>query len=534
VIAEKRLKPFDTTGAFRPNADNVLRLAVRGAGATLLSSGLALAIQIVSTVVLARLLTPADFGVVTMVTTFSLLLVNFGVNGFTEAVIQWEKIDHDLATNLFWINLAGALVLSLAFAAAGTLMARFYRDPVVSHVAIGVSLSIFVTSLSVLHLAILMRAMQFYLTSGIDILSRIVALTVSIFLAWNGWGYWALVAGLVAQPLMLAAGAWTLCRWVPGLPRRAPGTRAVVWFAMSVYARFAVNYSARNMDNLLVGWKFQAQALGFYKKAYDLFALSAGQIVAPLSHVAVSALSRLTGDWVQFRRYFLSTLGVTAFVGMGCSGYLTLIGKDLIRFLLGPKWGPTGVIFMFFGPGIGPMLIYYTHGWIHLSIGKAERWFRWAIVEFVFTGLSFLVALHWGPVGIALAWTVSYWLLIAPAFWYAGKPIDLGLGQVFGVIWRYVLAAFLAASGSALIIQRYLVLSDATGAFGALLRIAASSAMFVLMYFLMVILFHRSYGPIYQVARLLRDMVPRNRQSAPPTALQAVAAAEQADGVARG
>jgi O-antigen/teichoic acid export membrane protein len=528
-----RLKPFDASGAFRPTADNVLRLAVRGAGATLFSSGLALGIQIVGTVVLARLLTPADFGVVTMVTTFSLLLVNFGVNGFTEAIIQWEKIDHALATNLFWINLAGGVVLTVAFAAAGTLLARLYRDPMVTRVTIGVSLTILITSISVVHLAILMRAMQFYLTSGVDILSRIVLLAVSIGLAWSRWGYWALVAGLVAQPLTQVIGGWYLCQWIPGLPRRVPGTAAVVRFAMSVYGRFGINYSCRNMDNLLVGWRFQAQALGFYKKAYDLFALSAGQIVAPLSHVAVAALSRLTGDYTQFKRYFLRTLGVTAFVGMGCSGYLTLIGKDLIRFLLGPKWGPTGVIFMFFGPGIGPMLIYYTQGWIHLSIGKADRWFRWGIVEFFFTGLSFLIALHWGPVGIALAWTVSYWLLIAPAFWYAGKPIDLGIGPIFGAIWKYVVASFLAASGSALIVQRYVFLTQAPGAAGALTRIAAMSVLFGISYFLMVILFHRGYGPIYQFGRLVRDMVP-HKEPAASTNVAALAGASEADGVVRG
>jgi len=82
------LKPFDANGQFRPATDQLLGLAVRGAGVTVLTSGLGLAIQVVSTVTLARLLTPKDFGVVTMVTTFSLLLVNFGLNGFTEAILQ--------------------------------------------------------------------------------------------------------------------------------------------------------------------------------------------------------------------------------------------------------------------------------------------------------------------------------------------------------------------------------------------------------------------------------------------------------------
>src|SRR5215813_14080144 len=81
--------PFDASGEFRriPESKQLRRLAIRGATATVSASGLALAAQVVSTVTLARLLTPADFGVVAMVTTFSLLLANFGLNGFTEAII---------------------------------------------------------------------------------------------------------------------------------------------------------------------------------------------------------------------------------------------------------------------------------------------------------------------------------------------------------------------------------------------------------------------------------------------------------------
>src|SRR5690348_839177 len=96
--------PFDATGAFHPLAEDskLRRLAVRGAAATVSASGLSLAVGVISTVILARLLTPADFGVVTMATTFSLLVASFGLDGFTEAVIQCKEIDHGTASNLFW------------------------------------------------------------------------------------------------------------------------------------------------------------------------------------------------------------------------------------------------------------------------------------------------------------------------------------------------------------------------------------------------------------------------------------------------
>ena len=103
---EEQLKPFDANGAFHPvaKAEGVRRAAVRGASVTILASGVSFVVQMAATVVLARLLTPADFGVVTMVTTFSLLLSSFGMNGFSELILQREEVTHFLVSNLFWIK----------------------------------------------------------------------------------------------------------------------------------------------------------------------------------------------------------------------------------------------------------------------------------------------------------------------------------------------------------------------------------------------------------------------------------------------
>jgi glycosyltransferase involved in cell wall biosynthesis/O-antigen/teichoic acid export membrane protein len=477
----------------------------------LLSGGVGLAVQIVATAVLARLLMPRDFGLVTMVTTFSLLLVNFGLNGLTEAVIQTEEINHSLASTLFWINVGVGFVLTLAFAAAGSLLARFYHDPHVQLVAIGISPTILVTSVSVLHLALLKRAMRFMQVSVNDICARVVSVVVAIFLGWAGWGYWALIAGIVALALSTTVGAWYLCRWVPGLPRRVAGTDSVLRFATHAYGRFGVNYVARNTDNLLVGWRFSAQSLGFYKKAYDLFALPVSQFVAALTVVVVATLSRVTRNAAEYRRYLLGALTVAAFVGMGLAVDLTLIGKDLIRLLLGPGWEESGRIFTFFAPGIGIMILYHTHGWIHLSIGRADRWFRWGIIEFVVTCLLFVAGLPWGPVGIAVAWTVSFWLLTAPAMWYAGRPIGFGVKPVLAAVWRYVLAALLAGLLTEFGIRRIPALVAASGAAGALFRMVAVSLVLGILYLVAVVLLHGGFAPLYRIAGLLREMVLNDR-----------------------
>jgi PST family polysaccharide transporter len=515
------MKPFDENGAFAPSVDvggdTLRRLAVKGAGKTILSGGYVLAIQVVATVFLARLLTPRDFGVVTMVTTFSLLLSSFGMNGFTEALIQREQIDRTVTSNLFWIVVAGGLFLASGFVAAGSWLAKFYGEPLVAPISAGLSVSIFLDTVSVMHLALLKRAMRFSAVANNLVVARVASVLVSIAFGLAGWGYWALVMGAIAQSLCGTIGAWMMCRWIPGRPRNAEGTGAMVRFAMYTYGRYSVNYFTRNTDNLLVGWRFGAPALGFYKKAYDLFSLSASQLVASTSVVAVSALSRVIDDDAKYRRYLLGSIAVMAFLGMAISGNLTLIGTDLIRLLLGPGWGTAGRIFTYFAPGIGIMIVYGTHGWIHLSIGRADRWFRWGIVEWTVTIGLFIASLHWGPSGIAAAWCLSFWILTVPAMWYAGKPIALGVGSILDVVWRYTVAALAAGIATKLVLSQWGFLASATGVKGAALRVAFVSVAFVVLYLAGVVILHRGFAPLRRLIGLLREMTSATRAEATAT-----------------
>jgi PST family polysaccharide transporter len=154
------------------------------------------------------------------------------------------------------------------------------------------------------------------------------------------------------------------------------------------------------------------------------------------------------------------------------------------------------------------MLLYNTHGWVHLSIGRPERWFRWGLMEFVCTASLFLLALRWGPSGIALAWTTSYFLLMFPGFWYAGKPIGLGIGPIFAVIWKFFAASGLAGGATVLIIRTMPHFATGSGAASAFLRMVIVSLVFAALYFAGVIALHRGLKPLSESAILLRDLLP--------------------------
>jgi O-antigen/teichoic acid export membrane protein len=465
-------------------------------------------LQLGSVVTLARLLTPADFGIVTMVTTFSLLFLSFGLNGFTEFIMQREELSDSLASNLFWINLGIGTILTLLFASAGQLLAMFYHNPAVAQVAECMSLTIVLGSLGYIHLALLQRAMHFRATAMINFIAVGVLVAVSIALALAGWHYWALVWGIIAQSAATTAGAWFVCRWTPGWPSRMSGTASGLKFAMSVYSHFAFSYFTRNTDNLLVGWRYGARVLGFYKKAYDLFVLAATQLLSPISAVAVSTLSRVSSDREQFQRYFLRAISVLALLGMGIGADFALVGKDFIRVLLGPGWEEAGRIFTLFGPGIGVMLLYNTHGWIHLSIGRPERWLRWGLIEFLCTASLFLLSLRWGPSGVALAWTTSYFLLMFPGFWYAGRPIGLGIEPIFAAIWKFLAASAGAGFATLMVIRAVPHSETVYGAPGAFIRMISVSAVFFVLYFGGLIILHRGWKPVVEAVSLFRHLLP--------------------------
>ena len=515
------MRPFNSEWKFSPTTaeSQLRRVAVQSAGITLLGQAASFGVQIASVMVLARLLTPNDFGLVTMVTTFSLLFRSFGLNGFTELVIQREDITHFLASNLFWIQLGIGVLLTAIFAGSGRLIASFYHNPAVAPVVRGMSLTIGIGCLGWIHMGLLQRAMAFRAIAVINFAGQLSLVLVSIVLALAGLHYWALVWGSVTQTVVVAVGTWLVCRWLPSLPRKVDGTASGLAFAMNVYSHFAFAYWTRNTDNLLVGWRYGAQSLGFYKKAYDLFVLAENQLLSPISAVAVSTLSRVSSDREQFQRYFVRAISVLALIGMGVGADFALVGRDLIRFLLGPGWEEAGKIFALFGPGVGVMLLYATQGWLHLSIGRPDRWFRWGFMEFVFNASLFLLALHWGPSAIALAWTVSYFLLMLPGFWYAGKPIGLGVGPLFAVIWRFFLASIAASFGTVLVIRYVSPVALAVGSSVAFVKMCLVSLLFFGEYALAVVVLHKGIKPIAETVELLHDLLPERRAS------EAVAAA---------
>jgi len=280
-----------------------------------------------------------------------------------------------------------------------------------------------------------------------------------------------------------------------------------VKFAFQTYGNFILRYFRRNVDKILLGKFFGSQSLGLYDRAYQLSSMLASQIVLPLNNIALSSFSKLSGDRMRYKYSYLQMISIIAFIGMPLSVMMALISDDLILFLLGSNWVAVGKIFFVFSLSAGLSMIYFTYQWLHLSLGTASRLLRWSILESVVTILCFLVGLNFGALGVAIAFSASIYILILPAIWYAGRPIDLELLSILSAIWKYFVAAFIAGTLSYFILENFFFPILQNSQYSTIMRLLSSIIIFAMQYIILIVVLYRSTTPIVHFFMLLHQVI---------------------------
>ena len=230
----------------------------RGAVVMMTSQGLKALLQIASTVVLARLLTPDDFGVIAMAATAMNFVMIFKDLGLSQATMQREHLTGSQVTTLFWLNVLFSVGLMLIVIALAPLIALFYDEPRLTEVTMALSVGFLLTGLSVQSEALLKRQMRFIPIAVVDFSATAIGFVAGIVSALLGIGYWALVVMRLAQQAAAPVGVALACGWRPGRPCWDPSAANLVRFGGHITGFSLLNYFSRNADNVLIGWYWGA------------------------------------------------------------------------------------------------------------------------------------------------------------------------------------------------------------------------------------------------------------------------------------
>ncbi len=402
--------------------EGVAGRAIRGGAFTVGSQASQFIIGLLATMVMARLLTPRDYGLIGMVTVVTGFLTIFKDIGLSRATIQRNVLTHDEASSLFWINGAVGVGIALLTAAIAPVIARFYGEPRLTNITIALACGFLVSGFSVQHQALLRRRMRFGILAANDVFSITLASVVGITMAFERMSYWAIVGNQLTFTISGAVLAWTVCRWRPSLPKRSTPVREMLAFGGNITGFTVLNYFSRNTDDLLIGRFWGSQQLGLYAKAYQLLLFPLNQINLPIGGVAVPTLSRLVDEPERYRAAFARTLDKIVLITMPLVVFLMVCSDWLIAVVLGSQWVGAAKIFMWLAIAGFVQPIGYTTGWLFTSQNRTGELLRWGVMSSVLAVGSIAAGVHWGAEGVAKSYGLTSALITTPLnLWWVGR-----------------------------------------------------------------------------------------------------------------
>lgn len=378
------------------------------------------AIQLISTIVLARLLSPSDFGLLAAVTAIvgvADLVRDFGLTG---AIIQAKKMSETVWRSVLWLSVALGVAGTIVIGASAWLIAGIYQEEQLIILTIAVAPTLLINSLCMPLQARVQKEMRFGLMAKIDVVSMLVGVVGSIIAAFLGWGVWSLVVLQGGALIYRFIALWVAARPTFGRPQISREVIPLVTTGGSIFGVQLLNYFARNVDNVLIGAQLGANALGQYTRAYSLFLLPLQQLNGPLGRVALPVLSSLQDDGERYRRYVRGALLVIGYLTLPTFGVLSALSSPLIDLLLGSQWSSSATILSLLSIAGIAQGIGNVQGWIYISLGRVHRQLVYYVVTRPIVILSFVVGLWWNGVeGLALLYGLTTLALLVPGFWLA-------------------------------------------------------------------------------------------------------------------
>jgi len=419
--------------------DHLKRQSVRGAAATFLAQGLRFVLQFGSQIALARLLSPADFGLVAMIGPVLMLVQIFNELGLSQATIQRAEISQQELSSLFWLNIGISVVLAVIMAASSSAIALFYGQPELALICISLAGLLVSSGLASQQIALLNRHMRFSALAGIDIGCGAIAVVVGITAAWFGMGYWSLVLMQAANAATILIMAWTLSDWRPSWPSRHAGLGLLLRFGGHVTGYNLINYAGTNLDSVLIGKLGGTVALGLFDRATKLVATPIWQISLPVARVAVSLLSRLSTQTDRYRSAYLRMLQGLLLATVPAVVCIAMTSSQFVPMLLGVAWTDAAPIVTWLAVATAFAPLSISSYWLFLSQNRVGEQLFYVCIKTAIAIVALLIGLQGGALGVAQSYAAFAILVHGSLLWGATRTGPVSHGDVLRACYPFVI-----------------------------------------------------------------------------------------------
>lgn len=381
----------------------------------LLGQVLRFGVQVASVTVLARMISPDDYGLYTMVFAVLGVATVLGDFGLSMAAVQAQDISQGQRSNLFWTNVALGVLLFLIVVIAAPLLSVFYGEPELTKVARAMGFIFLFNSISAQFKAELSARLQFMHLALSDVVSVTIAFIVAVVMAAYGLGYWALVAQQVAIAVLTFLMLVLLSRWMPGLPDRGVPMRHLYRYGANTLGVQLITYATSNVDSILIGRYWGAASLGVYDRAFQIFRLPLQQIAAPLTKVGVPVLSKIQNEKEAFQAYVERGQTILGYGFGGAFLFVAGVAGPIVDIVLGPGWEAAKPILAILALSGVMQSMSYVYSWVFLSRALTGLQLRWSLIGrgamIVAIGIGVIAGTAGVAVGVVVGNLIN-WLIL--------------------------------------------------------------------------------------------------------------------------
>lgn len=394
--------------------------------------------------ILARKLSPSDYGIVGMISIFIAIAQTFIDSGFSSALIRKEdRTDVDYSTAFYFNFVVGVVSYAILFFFA-PLIANFFATPILKDVVRVVSINLFLNSLTIVQGAKLNIALDFKSQAKVSLITTIISGAIGIAFAYNGYGVWALVYQSVSSSLLRVILLWSITKWSPSIVFSTNSFKSLFSFGGKILSAGLLHTFYTNFITLVIGKFYTPKDLAFYSRGESLASLPSTNITGILQSVTYPVLSKLQNEdnrLIAVYRKYIAISSMIIFFGM-C--LLAALAKPIILFLLTAKWAEAIIYLQIFC-----FALMFDHlCQLNLNIlyvkGRSDLVLRLEIIKKTISITMIIIAIPFGVLAICIARALYSQVAVYINTYYTGRLFGLGYVSQIKDFGKYFIGSLIA------------------------------------------------------------------------------------------
>ena len=367
-------------------------------------------IQFVSGIILARLLTPFDYGCVGMLAIFMTLAEAFIDGGFGSALIQKKRPTQEDYSTIFWWNIGMAVVMYAILFFSAPAISRFYNIPLLCDVLRVQGVVLFIYAFNIIQKNQLRKKLNFKLLSIITIATSLIALGVTIFMAYNGYGVWALVAQNIITSAIPALVFWFYVKWRPVWTFSWASFKELFGFGFYMFLTNLLNSFGSQIQGLLIGRFYNASTMGYYSKAHGLEKLASTSISSVMTQVTYPLYAEAQDNKPQLANMIRRITMTLSYITFPLLFILLLCAKPIFVILYSDRWLQSVPYFQVLSIAGLAYCLQSVNSQVVAAVGESRAMFIWTVIKRV-VGIGFIIGglLLFGMKGLLVGVVLNAW-----------------------------------------------------------------------------------------------------------------------------